>query len=79
MRFPATGGDEAKTPPHKATRGSGFAPRRPQPFSTVALGATDWWIGAGWPCRPLPLVAGESHLANKRLFCCGKSILGVLR
>ncbi|RVH43666.1 hypothetical protein CN212_26285 [Sinorhizobium meliloti] len=23
--------------------------------------------------------AGESHLANKRLFCCGKSILGVLR
>ncbi|MHC2492692.1 hypothetical protein ACVII0_006546 [Sinorhizobium meliloti] len=26
-----------------------------------------------------PLWAGESHLANKRLFCCGKSILGVLR
>ncbi|RVP15251.1 hypothetical protein CN085_10825 [Sinorhizobium meliloti] len=30
--------------------------------------------------RPLsPPAAGESHLANKRLFCCGKSILGVLR
>ncbi|RVG83312.1 hypothetical protein CN072_33005 [Sinorhizobium meliloti] len=30
--------------------------------------------------RPLsPHAAGESHLANKRLFCCGKSILGVLR
>ncbi|RVO47929.1 hypothetical protein CN092_32005 [Sinorhizobium meliloti] len=27
----------------------------------------------------LPHKAGESHLANKRLFCCGKSILGVLR
>ncbi|RVH19096.1 hypothetical protein CN216_06985 [Sinorhizobium meliloti] len=27
----------------------------------------------------LPRQAGESHLANKRLFCCGKSILGVLR
>ncbi|RVH48044.1 hypothetical protein CN213_32515 [Sinorhizobium meliloti] len=26
-----------------------------------------------------PTRAGESHLANKRLFCCGKSILGVLR
>ncbi|RVK91057.1 hypothetical protein CN152_27695 [Sinorhizobium meliloti] len=26
-----------------------------------------------------PQAAGESHLANKRLFCCGKSILGVLR
>ncbi|RVR08248.1 hypothetical protein CN243_19315 [Sinorhizobium meliloti] len=26
-----------------------------------------------------PRTAGESHLANKRLFCCGKSILGVLR
>ncbi|ASP98171.1 hypothetical protein CN065_31665 [Sinorhizobium meliloti] len=26
-----------------------------------------------------PCAAGESHLANKRLFCCGKSILGVLR
>ncbi|RVG22003.1 hypothetical protein CN233_32625 [Sinorhizobium meliloti] len=34
----------------------------------------------GGPACPFsPLNAGESHLANKRLFCCGKSILGVLR
>ncbi|RVN49223.1 hypothetical protein CN090_32745 [Sinorhizobium meliloti] len=32
-----------------------------------------------WPAGHLPRKAGESHLANKRLFCCGKSILGVLR
>ncbi|RVH63155.1 hypothetical protein CN198_26155 [Sinorhizobium meliloti] len=39
--------------------------------------------GEGTSRRPLsplsPQAAGESHLANKRLFCCGKSILGVLR
>ncbi|RVH65010.1 hypothetical protein CN203_37125 [Sinorhizobium meliloti] len=37
---------------------------------------------SGGEVKPLvvsPTRAGESHLANKRLFCCGKSILGVLR